>query len=165
MPRKQEERDSEEEAKSFLTKRQVQVLQFRLQGLTQQEVADLLGTTRANICKMERRAHQNVMMARMTLREWMKIQAPIVIFVPAGTDVLLVPSMIFKAADVEGIHLPVNSIDIIVQLKIKAPFLFKKQAVLDEKHALPTGVEIFVDREGQILLIEEMAKPSDEDPK
>lgn len=165
MPRKKEERDSEEEAKSFLTKRQVQVLQFRLQGLTQQEVADLLGTTRANVCKMERRAHQNVMMARMTLREWMKIQAPIIVFVPAGTDVLRVPSMIFKAADVEGIHLPVNSIDIIVQLKIKAPFLFRAQAVLDEKHALPTGVEIFVNREGHILLIDEKVKPSDEDLK
>lgn len=165
MPRKQEERGSEEEDKSSLTKRQVQVLQFRLQGRTQQEVADLLGTTRANVCKIERRAHQNVMMARRTLREWMKIQAPISVFVPAGTDVLRVPSMIFKAADVDGIHLPVNSIDIIVQLKIKAPFLFRAQAVLDEKHALPTGVELFVDCEGQILLIEEMAEPSDEDPK
>jgi hypothetical protein len=165
MPKKTEERDSEEAAKSFLTKRQAQVLQFRLQGLTQQEVANLLGTTRANVCKMERRAHQNVMMARVTLRKWMKIQAPIVIFVPAGTDVLRVPSIIFKAADAEGIHLPVNSIDIIVQLKIKAPFLFRAQAVLDEKHALSAGVEIFVDREGQILLIDEMAKHSDEDLK
>lgn len=39
MSRKQEERGSEEEAKSFLTKRQAQVLQFRLQGRTQQESA------------------------------------------------------------------------------------------------------------------------------
>jgi HTH-type transcriptional regulator, fmd operon transcriptional regulator len=155
MPRKQEETGSAEEAKSFLTKRQVQVLQFRLQGLTQQEIADLMGTTRANICKMERRAHQNVMMARRTLREWMKIQAPIVVSVPAGTDVLRVPSMIFKAADMEGIHLPVNAIDIIIQLRIQASFLFRKQAVLDEKHALPTEVEIFINHEGQILLIDE----------
>ena len=165
MPRNQEETGSAKEAKSFLTKRQVQVLQFRLQGLTQQEIADLLGTTRANICKMERRAHQNVMMARRTLREWMKIQAPIVVSVPAGTDVLRVPSMIFKAADVEGIHLPVNAIDIIVQLRIQASFLFRKQAVLDEKHPLPTEVEIFINHEGQILLIDEAIKPSDEDLK
>jgi transcriptional regulator len=57
--------------------------------------------------------------------------------------------MIFKAADIKGIHLPVNSIDLIVQLKAKAPFLFKKEN-------LPYDLEIFVSREGQIMLIDEM---------
>lgn len=159
MSTKQKERGSEEDTRSFLTKRQAQVLQLRLLGRSQQEVAELLGTSRANICKMEQRARQNIMMAERTLHEWMKIQAPIRVFVPAGTDVLRVPSIIFEAADLEGTHLPVNSIDLIVQLKSKAPFLFKRQVVLFEKHPLPTGVEIFISHEGQILLVKEKASP------
>jgi len=30
------------------------------------------------------------------------------------TDVLHIPAMIFKAADIKGMHLPVNSIDFII---------------------------------------------------
>src|SRR5271157_2011274 len=99
MPRKQEDGDPKEAIKSFLTKRQAQALRLRSQGHSQQEVAELLGTTRANISKLERRAHQNIMMARRTIHAWIKVQAPISSFVPAGTDVLSVPAMVFRAAD------------------------------------------------------------------
>ncbi|MDD1762625.1 MAG: Tfx family DNA-binding protein [Methanothrix sp.] len=148
MPRKQKSKDPEEENKSLLTESQVQVLKLRSQGRTQQEVADLMGTTRANVSKLERRGHKNIMMARQTIQDWMKVKAPVSMRIPAGTDVLSVPAMVFRAADLEGIHLPVNSIDVLVQLKTEAPFLFKKQV-------LPIDVDIFVSREGHILIIDE----------
>lgn len=81
----------------------------------------------------------------------MKIQAPIISEIPAGTDVLRVPDMIFAEADLMGIHLPANSIDLIVRLKAKAPFLFLKQN-------LPKDVAIFTTREGQVMFIEEAVK-------
>ena len=56
---------------SFLTPRQIKVLQMRLAGLSQQEVADCLGTTRSNISILEKRAHQNIARARRTLEQWM----------------------------------------------------------------------------------------------
>lgn len=111
----------------------------------------MIGTTRANISKLERRAHQNIKAARKTIHDWMKIQAPIITQIPAGTDVLRVPDMIFKEADLMGIHLLANSIDLIVRLKAKAPFLFMRQN-------LPKDVVIFITREGQILLIDEAVK-------
>lgn len=122
MPKKQKARDPEEEIESLLTENQVHVLKLRSQGRTQKEVAELMGTTRANVSKLERRAHKNIMMARRTINDWMKVKAPISLRIPAGTDVLVVPAMVFKAADLEGIHLPVNSIDLLVQFKTKAPF-------------------------------------------
>ncbi|MDD1761059.1 MAG: Tfx family DNA-binding protein [Methanothrix sp.] len=151
MPAKDEAKDLTEETKSFLTDRQMQVLRLRAQGFSQPEVAKMMGTTRANISKLERRAHQNIIAARRTIHDWMKIQAPIITQIPAGTDVLRVPDMIFKEADLMSIHLLANSIDLIVRLKAKAPFLFMRQN-------LPKDVVIFITREGQILLIDEAVK-------
>ena len=151
MPAKEEAKDHTVETKSFLTDRQMQVLRLRAQGFSQQDVAKMVGTTRANISKLERRAHQNIIAARRTIHDWMKIQAPIITQIPAGTDVLMVPDMIFKEADLMGIHLPANSIDLIVRLKAKAPFLFMRPN-------LPKDVVVFITREGQILLIDEAVK-------
>ncbi len=150
MP-KQKDGDPTQEMNSFLTKRQAQILRLRSQRHSQQEVAEFLGTTRANISKLERRAHQNIMMARRTIHDWIKIQAPIIAFIPAGTEVLNVPAKIFRAADLEGMHLPVNCIDLVLQLKTMAPSLFNRQN-------LPRDVDIFITCEGQILLIEDRIK-------
>ncbi|MRR13941.1 transcriptional regulator, partial [archaeon] len=47
--------ESEDESlSSFLTERQSRVLQMRLCGLSQQEAADRLGTTRSNISILEK---------------------------------------------------------------------------------------------------------------
>lgn len=151
MPGKDETKDrsSRKVPKSFLTDRQMQVLRLRFLGHTQEEVARITGTTRANVSKLERRAHQNIIMARQTMHDWMKVQAPIISQIPAGTDVLRVPELIFRQADLAGIHLPTNSIDLIVLLKAKAPYLFKKQN-------LPMDVAIFITGKGEILLIDEI---------
>lgn len=73
MPAKEEAKDLTEETKSFLTDRQMQVLRLRAQGFSQQDVAKMIGTTRANISKLERRAYKNIMAARKTIHGWMKI--------------------------------------------------------------------------------------------
>ena len=130
---------------SLFTERQLQVLQLRLRGLSQQEVADQLGTTRSNISILEKRAHQNILRAEQTLKQWMMIRAPISLKIKAGTDVFDLPRMIFEAADKRAMRLPVTSLDIIVQLRRKAPGLFKRRAL--EKDA-----EIYVTEEGEILL-------------
>jgi Tfx family DNA-binding protein len=141
--------NSRKEQKSFLTDRQMQVLRLRFQGHSQEEVARITGTTRANVSKLERRGHQNITVARKTMHDWMKVKVPIISQIPAGTDVLRVPEMIFRQADLAGIHLPINSIDLIVLLKAKAPYLFKKQN-------LPRDVAIFITGKGEILLIDEI---------
>lgn len=130
---------------SLLTQRQQRVLQLRLQGCSQQEVADLLGTTRSNISILEKRAHQNIARAERTLQQWMMIKAPISLKAKAGTDIFDLPKMIFEAADQRSMRLPVTSLDIIVQLRRKAPRLFQKRD-------LQQDAEIFVTKEGEILV-------------
>ena len=140
-----DEPETEEFQDSFLTERQLKVLQLRLQGRSQQEVADLLGTTRSNISILEKRAHQNIRRAERTLQQWMMVRAPISLKAKSGTDVFDLPKMIFEAADERSIRLPVTSLDVIVQLRRKAPRLFKKRA-------LQQDAEIFVTEEGDVLV-------------
>jgi Tfx family DNA-binding protein len=135
----------EESADSFLTARQLMVLQLRHQGLSQQDIAERLGTTRSNISILEKRAHQNIARAERTLQQWMMIRALISLQARAGTDVFDLPRMIFAAADEKGVRLPVTSMDIVVQLGRRAPRLFKKRAL--EKDA-----EIYVTEEGDVMV-------------
>ena len=130
---------------SFLTERQLKVLQMRLSGRSQQEVADSFGTTRSNISILEKRAHQNIARAERTLQQWMTLRAPISVKAQAGTDVFELPKMIFAAADEKGMRLPITSLDIVVQLRRKAPRLFKKRA-------LERDARIFVTEEGEVLV-------------
>jgi Tfx family DNA-binding protein len=135
----------EESLDSFLTERQLKVLKMRLSGRSQQEVADSFGTTRSNISILEKRAHQNIARAERTLQQWMMLRAPISVQAQAGTDVFELPKMIFAAADEKGMRLPITSLDIVVQLRRKAPRLFKKRA-------LERDARIYVTEEGEVLV-------------
>jgi Tfx family DNA-binding protein len=144
---KEENNESDYEAGSFLTERQKKVLQLRHNGCSQQEVADIMGTTRSNISILEKRANQNIARARNTIRQWMAVIAPISIKVPAGADVFDIPAKIFEAADKSSIQLPTTSLDIIVRLRKEAPNLFLKRALLQD-------VEIYVTKDGEIIIQE-----------
>jgi len=135
----------EDSLETFLTERQIEVLQMRLAGRSQQEVADSLGTTRSNISILEKRAHQNIARAERTMQQWMMLRAPISLQARAGTDVFELPRMIFAAADEKQMRLPITSLDIVVQLRRIAPRLFKKRSL--EKDVL-----IFVTEEGEVLV-------------
>lgn len=137
--------EAEGSSYSFLTKRQLAVLQMRHQGLSQQDVADRLGTTRSNISILEKRAHKNIARAQRTVQQWMMIRAPISLFVKEGTDVFDIPRMIFAAADEMGIRLHVTSMDILVQLRRNAPRLFHKRV-------LGRDVRIYMKENGETMV-------------
>jgi len=132
---------------SLLTDRQVSVLKLRRKGLSQQQVAELLGTTRSNVSILEKRALQNVSRARTTLKEWTMIQAPVSLMVPAGTDVFEVPALIFREADKSKIKLDMNSVDIVVQIRRKAPEALKTRVILRD-------LEVAVTEDGLVLVQE-----------
>ena len=140
----------DEALSSFLTQRQIEVLKMRLCGLSQQEAADRLGTTRSNISILEKRARQNIARAEKTLQQWMMLRAPISIKALAGTDVFDLPGMIFAAADEKGIKLPITSLDIIEQLRHRSPRAFKKRT-------LKTDAQIYVTEEGEVLVEDTIA--------
>ena len=51
----------------LLTDRQKEVLRYRKQGLTQQQIADIIDTSKANVCTIEKSAMENIRRAKETL--------------------------------------------------------------------------------------------------
>ncbi|MGA9141767.1 MAG: Tfx family DNA-binding protein [Methanocella sp.] len=103
--------------KSFLTKRQLAVLRLRQAGLTQEEIARRIKTTRANISLIEKRARENVERSKETIREWNSVISPVRITVKKGTDVMTIPEIVFAEADKASIHVKCDSIGLITLIK------------------------------------------------
>jgi Tfx family DNA-binding protein len=103
--------------KSFLTKRQLSVLRLRQAGLTQEEIARRIKTTRANISLIEKRARENIERSKETIREWNSVVSPVRVTVPKGTDVMNIPDIVFAEADKASIHVKCDSIGLITLIK------------------------------------------------
>ncbi|RBI58522.1 Tfx family DNA-binding protein [halophilic archaeon] len=88
-----------------LTERQVEVLELREQGQTQQEVADRLGTTNSNISAVERAAEQNIEKARRTLELVRTIRSPIQFSVSPGTSFDELVASVYSHGDEAGIKI------------------------------------------------------------
>jgi hypothetical protein len=88
---------------TVLTDRQVEVLELRERGYTQQEVADELGTTDSNVSAVERAAEANVNKARRTLELVRTLRAPARFSVEAGTSFDDLVSRVYDVGDEAGV--------------------------------------------------------------
>jgi Tfx family DNA-binding protein len=92
--------DAEE---SVLTHRQAEVLALRERGVAQADIAESLGTSRANVSSVESSARENVAKARETVAFAEALSAPVQLTVDAGTDLYDVPNMVYSACDEAGV--------------------------------------------------------------
>ncbi|SEO56498.1 hypothetical protein SAMN04487948_103256 [Halogranum amylolyticum] len=88
---------------SILTRRQAEVLALRERGVRQTVIADLLGTSRANVSSIEASARSNVEKARETVAFAEALTAPVRVDVAAGTDLYDVPKLVYDACDAAGV--------------------------------------------------------------
>jgi HTH-type transcriptional regulator, fmd operon transcriptional regulator len=93
------------------------VLRLRQAGLTQEEIARRIKTTRANISLIEKRARENVERSKETIREWNSVVSPVRVTIPKGMDVMNVPDIVFAEADKASIHVKCDSIGLITLIK------------------------------------------------
>jgi Tfx family DNA-binding protein len=115
--------------KSFLTKRQLSVLRLRQAGLTQEEIARRIKTTRANISLIEKRARENVERSKETIREWNSVVSPVRVTVPKGMDVMNIPDIVFAEADKASIHVKCDSIGLITLIKKEKGYAISNRIV------------------------------------
>ncbi|AJC71169.1 MAG: Tfx family DNA-binding protein [Thermococcus sp.] len=107
--------------KSFLTDHQIKILQLRAMGLKQSEIAEMLGTSRANVSILERRALEKIEKARNTLLIWEQINSKVSVEVKRGEDIFEIPDKLFRKADELGVKVPYNTAEIIAFLVEHAP--------------------------------------------
>jgi Tfx family DNA-binding protein len=84
---------------SVLTHRQAEVLCLREQGYTQVDIAEWLGTSRANVSSIESSARANVEKARETIAFTDALKSPVQVSIETGKDLYDVPSDIYSACD------------------------------------------------------------------
>lgn len=94
-----------ETRKTFLTDRQVEVLELRERGYTQREVAEELGTTDSNVSAIERAADANVEKARRTLELVRTLRAPVRFSVPSGEKFDDIVDEVYSSGDEAGIKI------------------------------------------------------------
>jgi Tfx family DNA-binding protein len=97
------ERAGFDATESVLTRRQAEVLAFRERGVAQADIADELGTSRANVSSVESSARENVAKARETVAFAEALSAPVQVIVEAETDLYDVPNMVYSACDDAGV--------------------------------------------------------------
>ncbi|MCD1294512.1 transcriptional regulator [Methanocella sp. CWC-04] len=132
--------------KSFLTKRQIMVLRLRQAGLTQEDIARRMKTTRANISLIEKRARENIERSKETLKEWNSIISPVKIAIKKGTDVMNVPEIVFSEADKSNIHVRTDSLDLITRIKKEKGTIISNRILLDD-------IEVDINVTGEVTIV------------
>ena len=99
-----------------LTRRQAEVLALRERGASQAAIADRLGTSRANISKVESSARENVRKARETVAFAEALQAPVRVEIEPGTDLYDVPDMVYAACDEANVKVTLSAPEVMKQV-------------------------------------------------
>jgi Tfx family DNA-binding protein len=133
---------------TILTERQVEVLELREQGLTQQEVADRLGTTDSNVSAVERAAEQNVEKARQTLELVRTLRSPTQFSVSPGTSFDDLVTSVYTRGDEAG-----------TKIEYRRPELYTHLYDALEEYArqgqLQTAIEVGITSEGEVRVFTE----------
>ncbi len=93
---------------TFLTERQIEVFLRREKGETLAEIAKALGTTRSNVCAIERAARKNIERAYRTIKLVESLLYESIIRVPIGTDLYDIPGLVYRKADELGIKVEMS---------------------------------------------------------
>jgi|Deesub1362A_J573_1020465.scaffolds.fasta_scaffold02143_8 hypothetical protein len=135
----------EEVLETFLTPTQAKILELRAKGYTQAQVAEILGTTRANVSITESRARKNIQKAARTLALFNKIGAPLMIEVGKGEDIFNVPKRVFACATECGIKVKENTLSLIEKIEREAKGKLNGRVVRED-------IRITILKDGRVIV-------------
>lgn len=128
-----------------LTERQVEVLELREGGRTQQQVAELLGTTDSNVSAVERAAVQNVEKARRTLELIRVLRSSVRFTVDAGTSFDELVDRVYRQGDEAGTTVAYCRPELYSHL-------FEQLEPQTSHNRLEVPVEVGLTRDGEVKL-------------
>jgi Tfx family DNA-binding protein len=102
-----------DEEANALTRRQAEVLALRERGAAQSDIAERLGTSRANISKVESSARENVSKARETVAFSEALLAPVQVEIEPTTDLYDVPDMVYDACDEANVKVSLSAPEVL----------------------------------------------------
>ncbi|HJJ42415.1 MAG TPA: Tfx family DNA-binding protein [Methanocorpusculum sp.] len=117
---------------TLLTGRQKDVLRYRKQGMTQQQIADIVGTSKANICTIEKSAHENIRRAKETLEFIYTLDAKKLCVLQGGIDLMDAPKQVYNAAAPLNIKIKYDTLGMINKISASIPEKIKGRYIKDD---------------------------------
>jgi Tfx family DNA-binding protein len=122
---------------SFLTERQLEILELRNSGQSQAKIA-------ANISATEKTARENIRKAENTLKLSRMLTAAVWIKIEKDTDLNEVPKKIYEKAGDEKIHVNLDTNSLIGMITAECKNKIKGRRIIGE-------IEIAITKDGDIL--------------
>ena len=129
---------------SLLTDRQRDILRYRKRGMTQQQIADLIATSKANVCTIEKSAQKNIARAKETLKFLHTLDGIPLCTVRGGTDLIEAAKAIYLQAENVNIKVKYDTISLINRLMEQNPEKFRARFVRED-------VEVYISQDGDIF--------------
>ncbi|EHQ36808.1 DNA binding protein, Tfx family [Methanoplanus limicola DSM 2279] len=128
---------------SLLTDRQKEVLRYRKKGYTQQQIADVIGTSKANVCTIEKAAMENIKKARETLEFLFTLDARELCVIKSGSDFIDAARQIFDDAEKVGIKVRYDTISLINRMRDSNPEKFRARYIRND-------ILVYINDDGEI---------------
>ena len=104
-----------------MTDRQKEVLRYRKAGMTQQQIAEIIHTSKANVCTIEKSAMENITRARETLEFFHSLDSKHLCTVEKGQDLLESVQFIFDEAEKVGIKVKYDTVQLMNRIRDEVP--------------------------------------------
>ncbi|MFQ6050354.1 MAG: Tfx family DNA-binding protein [Candidatus Hydrothermarchaeota archaeon] len=104
---------------TFLTDKQIKILELRNKNYTQSEIAELIGTSVSNVSILEKRAKENVRRAKRTLELYQLLLCPVRITIEEDTDLFEIPERVYEVANSMGIKVSLDSPSMIENINVR----------------------------------------------
>jgi Tfx family DNA-binding protein len=111
--------------------------------LTQQQIADIIKTSKANVCTIEKAALENIARARDTLEFLYTLDATHLCTLKGGLDLLKAPDIIYTEAEKIGVKVKYDTVSLINRLRDANPDRFRGRQVRED-------VEVYINEDGDL---------------
>ncbi|MEM4429474.1 MAG: Tfx family DNA-binding protein, partial [Acidilobaceae archaeon] len=125
--------------KGFLTIKQLEVLKLRAQGYTQNNIADIMKTTRENIAVIERRAKSNLIRAIETIVSYIESVSLAKVEIKKGENTYIAVKRILREANNAKVKLKEHMPEIMDILK---------RIGGEEDGKLNTNITVYIQKDG-----------------
>jgi len=128
----------------LLTRRQKEILRYRAQGLTQQQIADITNTSKSNISIVERSARENIQRAKEALDFLHTLNALPLCTLKENSDLFDGVSFIQEEAAKTGIPVTLDPLDLINRIRSGFPQRIHGRHIRED-------IEVFLRNDGELL--------------
>jgi Tfx family DNA-binding protein len=128
-----------------LTERQKEILRYRRAGYTQQQIADIVHTTKANVSLIEKAANENIQRAYETLEFMNTLDAIHLCTLEKGDDLVKAAESVIAKGDNHGIPVKYDLLDLCNKVKERVPDSVRGRL-------LRADIEVYLRDDGEIFL-------------